>query len=239
MSIGCWVLQFPTACSTAVQPSISCFRPERAWRSTFPPTSMGWPSVFPSHFNKAPEQSESLEIDLRISDALSIDATYSNNLSLSIAQDAENAWRALASIGEVRSELTLDDVDANTTIISGRLEELDISAWADTQARFRSGGNPGLPAIVWRDFSVDRLALGETDFGAFSSTGQYEGGLTSLGLVGDFIKAQIDFDGPEAQLNIQIDSLSLDSLPTINIATLGCRVGQPSCGCLAGDADCC
>ena len=182
----------------------------------------------PLPFNKAPEQSESLEIDLRISDVLSIDATYSNNLSLSIAQDAENAWRALASIGEVRSELTLDDVDANTTIISGRLEELDISAWADTQARFRSGGNPGLPAIVWRDFSVDRLALGETDFGAFSSTGQYEGGLTSLGLVGDFIKAQIDFDGPEAQLNIQIDSLSLDSLPTIHVATLDVESDNPA-----------
>ena len=119
----------------------------------------------------------------------------------------------------MRPELTLDDVDAGTTVISGRLEELDISAWADTQARFRSGGNPGLPAIVWRDFSVDRLALGETDFGAFSSTGQYEGGLTSLGLAGDFIKAQIDFDGPEAQLNIQIESLSLDSLPTINVAS--------------------
>ena len=182
----------------------------------------------PLPFNKAPEQSESLEIDLRISDVLSIDATYSNNLCLSIAQDAENAWRALASIGEVRSELTLDDVDANTTIVSGRLEELDISAWADTQARFRSGGNPGLPTIVWRDFSVDRLALGETDFGAFSSTGQYGGGLTSLGLVGDFIKAQIDFDGPEAQLNIQIDSLSLDSLPTINAATLDVESDNPA-----------
>ena len=182
----------------------------------------------PLPFNKAPEQSESLEIDLRISDALSIDARYSNNLSLSIAQDAEDTWRALASIGEVRSELTLDDVDANTTIISGRLEQLDISAWADTQARFRSGGNPGLPAIVWRDFSVDRLALGETDFGAFSSTGQYEGGLTSLGLVGDFIKAQIDFDGPDAQLNIQIDSLSLDSLPNINIATLDVESDNPA-----------
>ncbi|MBL6694710.1 MAG: hypothetical protein ISQ01_03100, partial [Luminiphilus sp.] len=182
----------------------------------------------PFPFNKASEQSESLEIDLRISDALSIDATYSNNLSLSIAQDAENAWRALASIGEVRSELTLDDVDANTTVISGRLEELDISAWADTQARFRSGGNPGLPAIVWRDFSVDRLALGETDFGAFSSTGQYEGGLISLGLVGDFIKAQIDFDGPEAPLNIQIDSLSLDSLPTINAAALDIESDNPA-----------
>jgi len=182
----------------------------------------------PRPFHKAPEQSESLEIDLRISDALSIDATYSNNLSLSIAQDAENAWRALASIGEVRSELTLDDVDANTTVISGRLEELDISAWADTQARFRSGGNPGLPAIVWHDFSVDRLALGETDFGAFSSTGQYDRGLTSLGLVGDFIKAQIDFDGPEAQLKIQIDSLSLDSLPTINAAALDIESDNPA-----------
>ena len=39
------------------------------------------------------------------------------------------------------SELTLDDVDANTTVVSGRLEELDIGAWADTQARLRSGGN--------------------------------------------------------------------------------------------------
>jgi uncharacterized protein YhdP len=182
----------------------------------------------PLPFNKAREQSESLEIDLRISDALSVDARYSNNLSLSIAQDAKDTWRALASIGEVRSELTLDDVDANTTIISGRLQELDISAWADTQARFRSGGNPGLPAIVWRDFSVDRLALGETDFGAFSSTGQYEGGLTSLGLAGDFIKAQIDFDGPEAQLNIQIDSLSLDSLPIINVATLDIESDNPA-----------
>jgi uncharacterized protein YhdP len=182
----------------------------------------------PPPFNKVPEQSESLEIDLRISEALSIDATYSNNLSLSIAQDAENGWRALASIGEASGELTLDDVDANTTVISGRLEELDISAWADTQARFRSGGNPGLPAILWRDFSVDRLALGETDFGAFSSTGQYEGGLTSLGLVGDFIKAQIDFDGPEAQLNIQIDSLPLDSLPTINAAALDIESDNPA-----------
>ena len=182
----------------------------------------------PLPFNKSPEQSESLEIDLRISDALSIDATYSNNLSLSIAQDTENAWRALASIGEVRSELTLDDVDAGTAVISGRIEELDISAWADTQARFRSGGNPGLPAIVWRDFSVDKLALGETDFGAFSSTGQYEGELTSLGLAGDFIKAQIDFDGPEAQLNIQIESLSLDSLPNINVATLDVESDNPA-----------
>ena len=182
----------------------------------------------PPPFNKAREQSESLDIDLRISDALSIDATYSNNLSLAIAQDTEDTWRALASIGEVRPELTLDDVDAGTTVISGRLDELDISAWADTQARFRRGGNPGLPAIVWRDFSVDRLALGETDFGAFSSTGQYEGGLTSLGLAGDFIKAQIDFDGPEAQLNIQIESLSLDSLPTINVATLDVESDNPA-----------
>ena len=182
----------------------------------------------PLPFNKSPEQSESLEIDLRISDALSIDAAYSNNLSLSIAQDTENAWRALASIGEVRSELTLDDVDAGTAVISGRLEELDISAWADTQARFRSGGNPRLPAIVWRDFSVDKLALGETDFGAFSSTGQYEGELTSLGLAGDFIKAQIDFDGPEAQLNIQIESLSLDSLPNTNVATLDVESDNPA-----------
>ena len=131
-------------------------------------------------------------------------------------------------IGEVRSELTLDDVDAGTAVISGRIEELDISAWADTQARFRSGGNPGLPAIVWRDFSVDKLALGETDFGAFSSTGQYEGELTSLGLAGDFIKAQIDFDGPEAQLNIQIESLSLDSLPNINVATLDVESDNPA-----------
>jgi uncharacterized protein YhdP len=182
----------------------------------------------PLPFNKAPEQSKSLEIDLRISDALSIDATYSNNLSLSIAQDTEDTWRALASIGEVRPELTLDDVDADTTVILGRLEELDISAWADTQASFRSGGNPRLPEIVWRDFSVDRLALGETDFGAFSSTGQYEGGLTSLGLAGDFLKAKIDFDGPEAQLNIQIESLSLDSLPTINIATLDVESDNPA-----------
>ena len=70
--------------------------------------------------------------------------------------------------------------------------------------------------------------MGETDFGAFSSTGQYEGGLTSLGLVGDFIKAQIDFDGPEAQLNIQIDSLSLDSLPTINAAALNIESDNPA-----------
>ena len=75
---------------------------------------------------------------------------------------------------------------------------------------------------------MDRLALGETDFGAFSSTGQYEGGLTSLGLAGDFIKAQIDFDGPEAQLNIQIESLSLDSLPTINVATLDVESDNPA-----------
>ena len=182
----------------------------------------------PLPFNKSPEQSESLEIDLRISDALSIDATYSNNLSLSIAQDTENAWRALASIGEVRSELTLDDVDAGTAVISGRLEELDISAWADTQARFRSGGNPGLPAIVWRDFSVDKLALGETDFGAFSSTGQYVKGLTSLGLVGNFIEAQIDFDSREPQLDIQIDSLSIDSLPTIHAAALDIESDRPA-----------
>ena len=92
----------------------------------------------PPPFNKAREQRESLDIDLRISDALSIDATYSTNLSLAIAQDTEDTWRALASIGAVRPELTLDDVDAGTTVISGRLEELDISAWADTQARFRS-----------------------------------------------------------------------------------------------------
>ena len=128
----------------------------------------------PAPFSKSLEQRESLEIDLKVLNALSIDAKYSNNLSLSITQDAENVWRALASIGEVRPELTVDDVDAGKTVISGRLEELDISAWADTQARFRSGGNLGLPAIVWRDFSVDRLALGETGFGAFSSTGQYE-----------------------------------------------------------------
>ena len=182
----------------------------------------------PVPFSKAREQSEPLEMDLRISDAVSIDATYSNNLSLSIAQDGENAWRALASIGEVSSELTLDDVDAGTAVISGRVEELDISAWADTQARFNSGGDLGLPAIIWRDFSVDRLALGGAALGAFSSTGQYEGGLTSLGLVGDFIKAQIDFDGPEAQLDIQIDSLSIDSLPTLNTAALNIESDNPA-----------
>jgi uncharacterized protein YhdP len=182
----------------------------------------------PVPFSKAREQSEPLEMDLRISDAVSIDATYSNNLSLSIAQDGENAWRALASIGEVSSELTLDDVDTGTAVISGRVEELDISAWADTQARFNSGGDLGLPAIIWRDFSVDRLALGGAALGAFSSTGQYEGGLTSLGLVGDFIKAQIDFDGPEAQLDIQIDSLSIDSLPTLNTAALNIESDNPA-----------
>jgi len=182
----------------------------------------------PSPFSKSPEQRESLEIDLKIVDALSIDAKYSNNLALSIAQDAENAWRALASIGDVRPELTLDDVDAGTAVLSGRVEELDISAWSDTQARFSSGYNLGLPAIVWRDFSVDRLKLGETNFGAFSSKGQYEGGFTSLGLVGDFIKAEIDFDGPEAQLNIQIDSLSIDSLPTINAAALDIESDNPA-----------
>ena len=182
----------------------------------------------PVPFSKAREQSEPLEVDLRISDAVSIDATYSNNLSLSIAQDGENAWRALASIGEVSSELTLDDVDTGTAVISGRVEELDISAWADTQARFNSGGDLGLPAIIWRDFSVDRLALGGAALGAFSSSGQYEGGLTSLGLVGDFIKAQIDFDGPEAQLDIQIDSLSIDSLPTLNTAALNIESDNPA-----------
>jgi uncharacterized protein YhdP len=182
----------------------------------------------PVPFSKAREQSEPLEMDLRISDAVSIDATYSNNLSLSIAQDGENAWRALASIGEVSSELTLDDVDTGTAVISGRVEELDISAWADTQARFNSGGDLGLPAIIWRDFSVDRLALGGAALGAFSSTGQYEGGLTSLGLVGDFIKAQIDFDGPEAQLDIQIDSLSIDSLPTLNTEALNIESDDPA-----------
>ena len=182
----------------------------------------------PVPFSKAREQSEPLEMDLRISDAVSIDATYSNNLSLSIAQDGENAWRTLASIGEVSSELTLDDVDRGTAVISGRVEELDISAWADTQARFNSGGDLGLPAIIWRDFSVDRLALGGAALGAFSSSGQYEGGLTSLGLVGDFIKAQIDFDGPEAQLDIQIDSLSIDSLPTLNTAALNIESDNPA-----------
>ena len=182
----------------------------------------------PVPFSKAREQSEPLEMDLRISDAVSIDATYSNNLSLSIAQDGENAWRALASIGEVSSELTLDDVDTGTAVISGRVEELDISAWADTQARFNSGGDLGLPAIIWRDFSVDRLALGGAALGAFSSTGQYEGGLTSLGLVGDFIKAQIDFDGPEAQLDIQIDSLSIDSLPSLNTEALNIESDDPA-----------
>ena len=182
----------------------------------------------PVPFSKAREQSEPLEMDLRISDAVSIDATYSNNLSLSIVQDGENAWRALASIGEVSSELTLDDVDTGTAVISGRVEELDISAWADTQARFNSGGDLGLPAIIWRDFSVDRLALGGAALGAFSSTGQHEGGLTSLGLVGDFIKAQIDFDGPEAQLDIQIDSLSIDSLPTLNTEALNIDSDDPA-----------
>ena len=182
----------------------------------------------PVPFSKAREQSEPLEVDLRISDAVSIDATYSNNLSLSIVQDGENAWRALASIGEVSSELTLDDVDTGTAVISGRVEELDISAWADTQARFNSGGDLGLPAIIWRDFSVDRLALGGAALGAFSSTGQYEGGLTSLGLVGDFIKAQIDFDGPEAQLDIQIDSLSIDSLPSLNTEALNIESDDPA-----------
>ena len=182
----------------------------------------------PVPFSKAREQSEPLEMDLRISDAVSIDATYSNNLSLSIAQDGENAWRALASIGEVSSELTLDDVDRGTAVISGRVEELDISAWADTQARFSSGGDLGLPAIIWRDFSVDRLALGGAALGAFSSSGQYEGGLTSLGLVGDFIKAQIDFDGPEAQLDIQIDSLSIDSLPSLNTEALNIESDDPA-----------
>ena len=182
----------------------------------------------PVPFSKAREQSEPLEMDLRISDAVSIDATYSNNLSLSIVQDGENAWRALGSIGEVSSELTLDDVDTGTAVISGRVEELDISAWADTQARFNSGGDLGLPAIIWRDFSVDRLALGGAALGAFSSTGQYEGGLTSLGLVGDFIKAQIDFDGPEAQLDIQIDSLSIDSLPTLNTEALNIESDDPA-----------
>ena len=182
----------------------------------------------PVPFSKAREQSEPLEVDLRISDAVSIDATYSNNLSLSIAQDGENAWRALASIGEVSSELTLDDVDRGTAVISGRVEELDISAWADTQARFNSGGDLGLPAIIWRDFSVDRLALGGAALGAFSSSGQYEGGLTSLGLVGDFIKAQIDFDGPEAQLDIQIDSLSIDSLPSLNTEALNIESDDPA-----------
>ena len=181
----------------------------------------------PVPFSKAREQSEPLEMDLRISDAVSIDATYSNNLSLSIARDGENAWRALASIGEVSSELTLDDVDKGIAVVSGRVEELDISAWADTQARFKSGG-VGLPAIVWRDFSVDRLALGGTALGAFSSRGQYEGGLISLGLVGDFIEAQIDFDGPEAQLDIQIDSLSIDSLPTLNTAALNIESDGPA-----------
>ena len=182
----------------------------------------------PAPFSKVPEQSELLNIDLKISDAVSIDAAYSNNLSLSIEKDAESAWRALALIGEVSREYKLNDVDAGTAVISGRVEELDISAWADTQTRFSSGDNLGLPAIVWRDFSVDRLALGETDFGTFSSTGQYEGGLTSLGLVGDFIKAQIDFDGPEAQLNIQIDSLSIDSLPTLNAAALDIESDNPA-----------
>lgn len=182
----------------------------------------------PVPFSKAREQSEPLEMDLRISDAVSIDATYSNNLSLSIAQDGENAWRALASIGEVSSELTLDDVDTGTAVISGRVEELDISAWADTQARFNSGGDLGLPAIIWYDFSVDRLALGGAALGAFSSMGQYEGGLASLGLVGDFIKAQIDFDGPEAQLDIQIDSLSIDSLPILNTEALNIESDDPA-----------
>ena len=182
----------------------------------------------PAPFSKASKQSELLNVDLKISDAVSIDAAYSNKLFVSIEKDGESAWRALASIGEVSREYTLDDVDAGTAVISGHVEELDISAWADTQARFRSGGNLELPAILWRDFSVDRLAVGKTKLGTFSSTGQYEGGLTSLGLVGDFIKAKIDFDGPAAQLDIQIDSLSIDALPTINTAPLDIESDNPA-----------
>ena len=181
----------------------------------------------PAPFSKPPEQSKLLEIDLRISDSVFIDAAYSNALSLSIAQDAENAWRALASIREVNQELSLDEVEAGTVVISGRVEELDVSAWADTQARFLSGGNSDLPAIVWRDFSVNRVTLGETELGPFSSTGQYEDGLTSLGLVSNFIKAQIDLDGPEEQLDIHVDSLSIDSMPSINAAALDIEWDNP------------
>ena len=46
--------------------------------------------------------------------------------------------------------------------------------------------------------------------------------------MGDFIKAQIDFDGPEAQLDIQIDSLSIDSLPTLNTAALNIESDNPA-----------
>ncbi|MEC8633500.1 MAG: DUF3971 domain-containing protein, partial [Pseudomonadota bacterium] len=130
----------------------------------------------PAPFSKAREQSKSLEVDIRVSDVVSIEAAYSNDMFFAIAQDAENAWRALASIGKVDRELTFDNVDAGTALISGSVEELDLSAWADMLARFEGGGKQRLPAIDWRDFSVDRLALGETDLGAFSSTGQFEGG---------------------------------------------------------------
>ena len=46
--------------------------------------------------------------------------------------------------------------------------------------------------------------------------------------MGDFIKAKIDFDGPAAQLDIQIESLSIDSLPTINAAALDIESDKPA-----------
>ena len=219
------MLRFPMVCSEAAQPSILCFRPHVSLNLTS--NLDGLAIGLPAPFSKAREQSKSLEVDIRVSDVVSIEAAYSNDMFFAIAQDAENAWRALASIGKVDRELTFDNVDAGTALISGSVEELDLSAWADLLARFEGGGKQRLPAIDWRDFSVDRLALGEADLGAFSSSGHFEGGLISLGLVGNFIKAQIDFDGPETQLDVQIDSLSIDSLPTINTAALNFELDKP------------
>ena len=175
----------------------------------------------PAPLDKTREQRKNLELDLRFADVLSIDASYSTDINLSIARDSENAWRAFASVGTADEELTLGDVDSGTAVITGHVEELDLGAWAETQALFGDGGDLRLPDILWRDFSVDRLALGETDLGAFSSSGQYQAGVTSLGLVGDFVNAQIDFDGPEETLNIYIDSLFIDALPSMNASALG------------------
>ena len=197
----------PTVFLMAVHPSISCFRRRGRGAQYF--LQPRWLAIGLPPFDSVEANRWRSTGEFRCT--VHRCHVFKQFVSLNCAR-RRNVWRALAPVGG-ETGLTVDDVDAGT-IISGRLE-LDISAWADTQARFRSE-NSGLPTIAGRDFSVDRLALGETDFGAFSSTGQYGGGLTSLGLVGDFIKAQIDFDGPEAQLNIQIThSLSIHYQPSM------------------------
>lgn len=182
----------------------------------------------PAPFSKSRQQTETLEVDLKMSDELSIDVSYSNDTELTIMRDSAEVWRALVSFGAAGRELSLNDVEAGTTVISGSLQQLDLGAWAETSGLFAVGGDVRVPAIVWRDFSVESLALGATDLGAFSSSGQYKEGLTSLDLVADFINAQIDFDGSEEQLNIHIDSLSIDALPTINTSVLDINSDNPA-----------